>query len=130
LRVAYAIDSTFALHHGWIRAQRGAHVTWLTLFARAGDSTIVFFTDSATAASPESALRVSPNGPAATVRLPRGAEWTMYLDRVVGEWGEVRIDVGDICGEDTIKKLPRKFWVKLVNERGRPLVLFPNEGVC
>jgi hypothetical protein len=92
---------------------------------------VIVFRDSALRASPGTAFRVSPNGPAASVRLPTGpGAWSMYLDRVDGEWGEVRVEIGDICGEAKIRKVPGKFWVKLVDERGRPLVLLPNEGVC
>ena len=132
VRAAYAVDSAFTVHHAWIRTHgRAQHVSWLSLFARAGDSTMIFFRDSATRARPGTTFRLSPNGPAASVRLPQGAgAWSMYLDRVDGEWGEVRIEIGDVCGEGEIRKVPGKFWVKLVDERGRPLVLLPNEGIC
>ena len=132
VRVAYAIDSTFIVHHAWIDTRgRAQHVPWLRLFSRAGDSTMIFFRDAATHASPGTAFRVSPDGRAAPVRLPRGpGAWSMYLDRVDGEWGEVRLEIGDACGEGEVREVPGRFWVRLVDERGRPLALLPNDGIC
>ena len=132
VRAAYAIDTAFTVHHAWIRTPgRAQHVSWLNMLARAGDSTLIFFRDSGTRSNPATAFRASPNGPAASVRLPRDpSAWSMYLDRVEGEWGEVRLEIGDVCGDAEIRKVPGKFWVKLVDERGRPLALLPNEGIC
>ena len=132
LRVAFAIDTSFVVRHAWASTRGSArYLSWLALLARAGDSTTIFFADPAARADPSRALHASPEGPPATVQLPRDpAAWTMYLDRVVGDWGEVHLEIGDPCGEGEIEALPGTFWIRLVDDRGRPLVLPPNEGVC
>jgi hypothetical protein len=131
-RVAYAIDTAFIVRHGWVSLQRSErYLSWINLLALAGDSSLIFFRDPSTRANAAAALRLSPDGPAARLRLPaEPGGWSMYLDRIEGEWGEVRIQIGDVCGDAEIRKVPGKFWVKLVDERGRPVVLLPNESIC
>jgi hypothetical protein len=132
VRAAYAIDTAFVVHHAWVEARGTAeHVQWPRLLASAGDTAMIAFLDSATRANPNSVLFVTPGGDAASVRLPAGrGEWSMYLNRVEGQWGEVHFRTGDVCGDDGMKLVPGKFWVRLVNDRGRPMIALPNDGIC
>lgn len=132
LRAAYAIDTTFAVRRGWIHVTGSRpFVSWLALFNRAAGDAVVTFRDAAMRAPSAEAFRSAPGGPPARVQLPRApSDWSMYLLRVEGTWGEVRLELGDPCGEGPITTLPGTAWVRLVDDRGRPLVLLPNEGVC
>lgn len=132
LRVIYAIDTSFALHRGWVEAAGSAAYTpWLTIFKTASDTAMIILRDSVARANPGPLLRTAPDGPLASVKLPSdAADWTMYLHRVEGQWGEIHIELGDVCGEDDIKQVPGRYWVRLVDDRGRPLVRLPAGEVC
>ena len=124
LRVIYAVDSSLALHRGWLDAKGSAEYTsWPVLFSAATDTAMIFFRDSTARFNPGPWLHSSPNGPLASGKFPAGtAAWSMYLHRVEGQWGEVHLEVGDVCGESEIRRTPGRFWVRLVDDRGRPLV--------